>query len=557
MGNASASVAAVSAFMRHKLFAATDGHIDHFTDRLVEMADDQELDQMALMSYSLLVFVCKMSDNKHVEKYNSVISEKSVAKPTAAKRLSKNNKRKKRRKNTLHKRVTTEREKNEKYLKNLSDNTLTDHQVSVLAKGLKFIETPVTNENKIRQQLLRDFEQFARRMRLRYIFHGNDKEPHPFHVKSNWIPPVQPSIALERYFENIKLSLAEIEITKPKHNLSYNEHKAVKELQNNTAINLKRADKGTTTVILNKRDKIQEAQVQLDNRDHYRPLENPMVTDTLKKVNELIAQLHNGKHLDDMTKKWLSQTPNPPRIPIFYTLTKIHKPLPPIAQKQKSYLKDTTDFINFIEKTQVSNDTILVSMDVTSLYTNIPQEEGITIVCQAYEKYHNNNPPIPSHYLKQMLGLILKENSLQFNGVNYLQCFGTAMGTRMAVAFANLFMAEIETKLLHQSSIKPRVWKRYIDDVFSLWDVRKQDIDLFIEQANTFHPTIKFTAEISETEITFLDTVVYKGHLYFVMNMPPPGNEKSFHSKLATNGKRGANCHTGLCHNVEAPKPRM
>ena len=179
--------------------------------------------------------------------------------------------------------MTTEREKNEKYLKNLSDNTLTDHQVSVLAKGLKFIETPVTNENKIRQQLLRDFEQFARRMRLRYIFHGNDKEPHPFHVKSNWIPPVQPSIALERYFENIKLSLAEIEITKPKHNLSYNEHKAVKELQNNTAINLKRADKGTTTVILNKRDKIQEAQVQLDNRDHYRPLENPMVTDTLKK----------------------------------------------------------------------------------------------------------------------------------------------------------------------------------------------------------------------------------------------------------------------------------
>ncbi|CAH3155824.1 unnamed protein product [Pocillopora meandrina] len=293
------------------------------------------------------------------------------------------------------------------------------YPMPVLAKGLKFIETPVTNENKIRQQLLRDFEQFARRMRLRYIFHGNDKEPHPFHVKSNWIPPVQPSIALERYFENIKLSLAEIEITKPKHNLSYNEHKAVKELQNNTAINLKR----TTTVILNKRDKIQEAQVQLDNRDHYRPLENPMVTDTLKKVNELIAQLHNGKHIDDMTKKWLSQTPNPPRIPIFYTLTKIHKPLPvgrpiisgcegpterissfvdhllqPIAQKQTSYLKDTTDFINFIEKTQVSNDTILVSMDVTSLYTNIPQEEGITIVCQAYEKYHNNSPPIPSHY---------------------------------------------------------------------------------------------------------------------------------------------------------------
>ena len=70
----------------------------------------------------------------------------------------------------MQRRLITEREKNEKYLKNLSDQALTDHQVSVLAKGLKFIETPVTNENKIRQQLLRDFEQFARRMRLRYIY---------------------------------------------------------------------------------------------------------------------------------------------------------------------------------------------------------------------------------------------------------------------------------------------------------------------------------------------------------------------------------------------------
>ena len=178
-------------------------------------------------------------------------------------------------------------------------------------------------------------------------------------------------------------------------------------------------------MILNKGDKLQEAQVQLNNRDHYRPLENPMVTETLRKVNELIAKLHNGNHIDDITKRWLSQTPNLPRIPIFYTLTKIHKPLPvgspiilgyegpterissfvdhllqPIARKQKSYLKDMTDFINFIEKTEVSQNTILVSMDVTSLYTNIPHDEGITIVCEAYDKYHNNSSPILSHYLK-------------------------------------------------------------------------------------------------------------------------------------------------------------
>ena len=70
-------------------------------------------------------------------------------------------------------------------------------------------------------------------------------------------------------------------------------------------------------------------------------------------------------------------------------------------------------------------------------------------------------------------------------------------------------MANIETKILSQSRIKPTVWKRFIDGGTSLWD-----IDLFLEQANSFNPIIKFAAEISDKEITFLDTVVYKGELF-------------------------------------------
>ena len=482
-----------------------------------------------------------INNNKRVESYQSVISEKPAkhSTTTTSQRQTKSSKRKHRRLNTAQRRTAIERETNEKYLKNLSDTPLTDDQVGVISKGLKFIPTPVTDQNKIRQQLLRDFEQFARRMRLRYMFHGKNKEPHPFHVKSNCTPPIQPSVALESYLEHVKVAISEINIEKPKHNLSRNQHAAVKELKNNVAINLKRADKGSTTVILNKTDKIQEAKVQLNNRDHYIPLEEPMVSQTLQRVNEVITQLHKGNHIDDMTKKWLSQTPNQPRIPIFYTLTKIHKPKPvgrpiisgcegptekissfvdsllqPISRQHKSYLKDTTDFINFIEETKVSENTILVSMDVTSLYTNIPQEEGITTVCNAYETFHNNNPPIPSRYLRDMLRLILKENSFQFNGENYLQIHGTAIGIKMAVTFANIFMNEVETKMLDESKIKPIVWKRYIDDVFSLWDVPKRDIDIFIQQANAFHPTIKFTAEISEKEITFFDTTVHKGYRF-------------------------------------------
>lgn len=240
-----------------------------------------------------------------------------------------------------------------------------------------------------------------------------------------------------------------------------------------------------------------------------------------------------------MTKLWFCQTPNPPRIPVFYTLTKIHKPTPvgrpiisgcdgpterlsafvdkllqPIAKEQESYLKDSTDFINFIEKTRVPGNAILVSMDVTSLYTNIPQEEGIETVCNAYESYYKGESPIPTQYLKRALELILQENSFQFTGKNYLQTHGTAMGTKMAVAFANIFMGKVESQILNQSAQKPLAWKRYIDDIFSIWNINKDEVTQFIELANSHHPTIKFTAEVSDTETTFLDTKVYKGERF-------------------------------------------
>ena len=241
-----------------------------------------------------------------------------------------------------------------------------------------------------------------------------------------------------------------------------------------------------------------------------------------------------------MYTKGLVDVGSPPRIPLFYTLTKIHKPvltgrpiisgcdgpterissfldhiLQPIAKVQKSYLKDTTQFINFIEERKVPNNAILVSMDVTSLYTNIPQEEGTNTVCKAYEAFYKNDTPIPTNSLRGLLRLILQENSFQFNGRNYLQTHGTAMGTKVAVAFANIFMSAVETEIINKSKIKPLEWKRYIDDVFSLWDTNREEIDQFILEANRHHPTVKFTAEISEEKTNFLDTTIFKGERFY------------------------------------------
>ena len=57
-------------------------------------------------------------------------------------------------------------------------------------------------------------------------------------------------------------------------------------------------------------------------------------------------------------------------------------------------------------------------------------------------------------------------------------------------------------------------WKHYIDDIISLWHTSRDVVKKFIEKAVQHHPTIKFMAEISCTDATFLDTTIYKGQRF-------------------------------------------
>ena len=73
------------------------------------------------------------------------------------------------------------------------------------------------------------------------------------------------------------------------------------------------------------------------------------------------------------------------------------------------------------------------------------------------------------------------------------------------------FMAKIEKRIISKSKLKPLVWKRYIDDVLCLWDTHNDNIQEFVQRANHYHDTIKFTPEISDSEIALLDTKLYEG----------------------------------------------
>ena len=69
-------------------------------------------------------------------------------------------------------------------------------------------------------------------------------------------------------------------------------------------------------------------------------------------------------------------------------------------------------------------------------------------------------------------------------------------------------MAELEEEILRKTESKPYLWRRYIDDIFFLWELGEEKLKSFIDNINKMHPTIKFTVDWSKTSMNFLDVTV-------------------------------------------------
>ena len=85
---------------------------------------------------------------------------------------------------------------------------------------------------------------------------------------------------------------------------------------------------------------------------------------------------------------------------------------------------------------------ILVNMDVNSLYTNIDHEQGAAACCKKLETVSSNT-------LMNCVLLILKCNIVGFCNTFHIQEKRIAMGGPMAANYANLFMVMFETSLLN------------------------------------------------------------------------------------------------------------
>ena len=185
--------------------------------------------------------------------------------------------------------------------------------------------------------------------------------------------------------------------------------------------------------------------------------------------------------------------------------------LQPLTKLLPSYIKDTNEFIKYIESTKLPQDCILCTLDVSSLYTNIPTEDGINTALQAIENQENKDLLcLPTSWLKKLLELILYKNVFRFNDKFYIQKQGTAMGTKMAPAYANIFMGALQSRILSETNPFPIHWKTYIDDIFLVWTDTKESLEQFITASMTYTNALILLTD----EITFLDLCLYKGERF-------------------------------------------
>ena len=159
----------------------------------------------------------------------------------------------------------------------------------------------------------------------------------------------------------------------------------------------------------------------------------------------------------------------------------------PLVPTTPSYIKDSSHIIALLEQTHVPPDALLVTIDVTSLYTNIPQDEGTGACLESIKLAEASH--IPPSVLLELFNIILKCNVFSFDNSIYQQIQGTAMGTRMAPSYANLFMDRLEKAFLAQEPILPLVWKHYIDDILCIWTGSRSQLDSFLDRLNKIHDT--------------------------------------------------------------------
>ncbi|BHF75361.1 hypothetical protein SprV_0501845700 [Sparganum proliferum] len=316
---------------------------------------------------------------------------------------------------------------------------------------------------------------------------------------------------------------------KKRNMLSKAENEALRILKADKSIVILPADKGRSTVVLNKEDYVNKVEALLGDRTAYIPCEGDMTKTLMSKINKDLASLRKSKAITQLD--WQRMKPKDSAIARFYGLPKVHKlgtPLRPIVslrgtptfglakwlfQRLKFLTQGSQTTIHsaerFLEKLQgirLTDDEVMVSFDVISLFTSIPQHLAVETVQTLLEQHYNETDnKLKIKHLVDLLKHCLK--TFPFNGATYEQVKCTPMGSPLSSLIAEAVLQR--PAALAFDHYRPRLWVRYVDDTFVI--INRDRIGEFTQHLNSIFPDIQFTMEEEkDCQLPFLDVLVQR-----------------------------------------------
>ena len=401
---------------------------------------------------------------------------------------------------------------------NLSSYTLSQRELFLLRFGLEF-GLPVTNPNYFKHFLA--YEKITSKLR-------SENPTTDFSVVKNIIQQhAVSSFSQAKKLQHNPFSL----FTKSDINI-------LKKLHRENSLVICKPDKGRGVVILNKSDYIDKMENIISDTSKFSKI---TTMDPFKlslkyelKINDFLRKLKSNKTIDNLTYKSLYCSGT--SLGTMYGLPKIHKenaPLRPIlaAYNSPSYriakflvpllkplttnhytIKNSYDFQKSISNITLPQNSFLTSYDVTSLFTMIPLQETIDIICSKVFSNTNNFHGFNPTDFRTLLTLACTDTCFLFNNNTYLQVDGVSMGSPLGPTLANISLCHHEEIWLNNcpDDYKPIQYYRYVDDNFTIFS-NPDHKEHFFEYLNSRHPNFKFTMETERNNsLPFLDLRIFR-----------------------------------------------
>ena len=416
---------------------------------------------------------------------------------------------------------------------------LNENASSLFTLSPKFVPTPT---GCCHRDVLIGVRDFLRKYKWRTVLGACKNSSNRFNVRTGVEPSsklVHPDVLrhCNSVFSAVTSLLRNCPSCYPSDNLSAAQRLELQRLSDDRSVVISPADKGGMWLITSVEEYDAESYRQLADTRFYQPIEEEMTQFTARRLRNFLDFLVKKRFLSRKESRAL-QPPSAPKDRLFYLIPKLHKEtwsttsmppgrpiisdvdsvsrrcaslvehfLAPVARSLPSYVRDSLDVIAKIDSLRVSDSTILFTMDISSLYTNVPTAEGLQAVSRAFLRHPDVKRPDLT--ILSILRLLLNSNDFVYRQERFLQVQGTAMGSAYGGSYASIFLGEWEGRICDRD-LKPEFWIRFIDDVFGVWNHGEQELLNFCTYVNSLFPSIKVSLNLDFNLIRFLDLTLYK-----------------------------------------------